>query len=1004
MLGLFRLRGQLFGMAGIAKAIGGASPNQAAATAAATAATGALATAQTTAAAAATTLNTALAAQADALFVITSTTAPTTASMAALSTADAAVATAATAATAATDGLTVAETANTAAAAGAAVATDTLAASLWALLAPLLPVIAAIAAVAIAVMGTVAAFKQLMAIAAVVERLLVSALRKMRDAAIWLGQQFVHLGEVVLRKTMSVLWEFAQATVDALEQAKDAVVDFSKEAADQFAEFEQNIANAVAITGKVGPAAMEARRQLMDFSQTMAVTSRYGAGQFATALYEINSAVDFGKEGLIEVTKAATTFAAATVSEVTPAAEMLTSAINAFGLQAKDAAMVADVFTQAINKSPLKMSTLTEALKYSMPYARAFGVGIKEMTAGLEAFALSGLRGAQAGTSFRAVMNALVKESKKATDAFKAVGADVAAFNPLKAGGLFPAIEQLKILEQRLGKMKFAELLTKAFPEARAKAGLFILLATGPERLRALEKELGASGIAAQVAAENLNTLAGAALQLKNVWENAKLEVGRGGLAEGLRLVVYWLREVVLYASRTGVFAAWGAVLKQVGDIAAWLVRTLGGPLVDAIKQIEGMLPSVVAKVGKEVFDVGQQLKDFVATLPGMVGGMLDKIGPAIAKFAMLWKLPIPMIAKVILALVPLPLLLKFVTMALPIMVDIFTKFVEVVTGFLSDNGENLIVWFEAVLRAVLDLVTFLPQVLPVVKELVTAFVQLGPLVLRAAIEALPALLQGIKDIMPWIIYLAKNGVTLLLNAMTWLQTHLSSRVIPLFQKFLGLIGKIVDFVVNNWPQITKTIELASNTISLLLTGLGGALDSVLSKIKEYLNYLATDGKATLLQIIDLVRGLINLLATKLQIDIWSARVKIALAIPFAITKEQADALRMQYNALGEAARAVEAARQAALSPEKIEKLLPPPSAEPGAGPGSLAPGPGATGPGAGGPKTGKISYNPSGGAPTFVVVNKLVPGRDKTFGEMVETEIVAYNDWRGAGSRFSPA
>jgi len=119
------------------------------------------------------------------------------------------------------------------------------------------------------------------------------------------------------------------------------------------------------------------------------------------------------KEALAEVTKQALILAKAAGIEGVAGADALTSAMNQFGAEAKDAARFTDILATSQQKGSSIIADTAEALKNSGAAAKAAGVSFETTNAAIQALAKGGIRGAEAGTKLRGVLSKLASQNDK---------------------------------------------------------------------------------------------------------------------------------------------------------------------------------------------------------------------------------------------------------------------------------------------------------------------------------------------------------------------------------------------------------------------------------------------------------------------------------------------------------------------------------------------------------------------------------------------------------------
>lgn len=172
-------------------------------------------------------------------------------------------------------------------------------------------------------------------------------------------------------------------------------------------------------------------------------TTKYSASQAAAALENLV------RNGLsaTKATKALSSvleLAGANAIELAEAADIVTNTMNMFEISIDDLNRVNDVLSSTTAKSATNLTDLYEALTYSAPTANLFGIQIEEVNAALGILANQGIKGSQAGTTLRNVLNSLVKPSRMAKDILANLGIDEVS---IKLDGLLGTLERLKGLK-----------------------------------------------------------------------------------------------------------------------------------------------------------------------------------------------------------------------------------------------------------------------------------------------------------------------------------------------------------------------------------------------------------------------------------------------------------------------------------------------------------------------------------------------------------------------------
>jgi hypothetical protein len=222
--------------------------------------------------------------------------------------------------------------------------------------------------------------------------------------------------------------------------------------------------------------------------------------------------------------------AAAGAMELADAADITSTVLRGFGLQATEATNVADVLAKAAASSNTSVQEMGEGFKFVGPVASAMGISIEETAAALSVLSDAGLKGSLAGTGLR---QALVK-----------LGPEIIA-----QGGLLPALKALD--------SEGIAAVTAAMTDLGARAGTAaIALANNTGRAEELRTAYENSGGAAQEMADTMMSgVTGAGLSVQSAFEAVINATGKAfgpftiGLLEG---VANALRIASVFASDLG--------------------------------------------------------------------------------------------------------------------------------------------------------------------------------------------------------------------------------------------------------------------------------------------------------------------------------------------------------------------------------------------------------------------------------------------------------------------
>ncbi|MGA4864098.1 phage tail tape measure protein [Streptomyces lavendulocolor] len=234
--------------------------------------------------------------------------------------------------------------------------------------------------------------------------------------------------------------------------------------------------------------------------------------------------------------------AAAAEIGVAEGAEIAANAMTVFGLKGRDVGHIADLLAASANKSTTDVHQMGLSLRMAGQVAAQTGLSLEDTVGALTLFAAEGLKGSDAGTSFKVMLQRLTPNSKEAQATLDALG--LSAYD---AQGNFIGLQAFA------GRMQ--EAFSKLTPEARnAAMGVIfgsdavraanIIYKHGEAGVRTYTNAVNDNGYAAAVAATRMDNLVGDLKLLRSALETALIETGSAANA-ALRDMVQWVTRAV---------------------------------------------------------------------------------------------------------------------------------------------------------------------------------------------------------------------------------------------------------------------------------------------------------------------------------------------------------------------------------------------------------------------------------------------------------------------------
>jgi len=157
-------------------------------------------------------------------------------------------------------------------------------------------------------------------------------------------------------------------------------------------------------------------------------TSGLALASLSKAKYDIVSAGFSKASDSANVLAVSTKLAVGGVTSAASAADILTTALNAYGLESKESMKVADILFTTVKFGKTTMDELSQSLGQVLPIARSAGVSLESVGAGMATLTASGINTAESTTALRSAFLALTAPTDSAKAAMEQAGIEVKRF------------------------------------------------------------------------------------------------------------------------------------------------------------------------------------------------------------------------------------------------------------------------------------------------------------------------------------------------------------------------------------------------------------------------------------------------------------------------------------------------------------------------------------------------------------------------------------------------
>jgi len=218
------------------------------------------------------------------------------------------------------------------------------------------------------------------------------------------------------------------------------------------------------------------------------------------------------------------TLAAAGGLDMASSASFVTQALTTFALKAEDAGQVATALAGGANASTASVESLGLALSQVGPGARNAGLSLQETTAVLAAFDNAGIKGSDAGTSLKTMLQRLVPSTDKAKKAMAELGLKF-----VDSEGNFKSIsnisEQLRTKMSKLSDAERSRAMTTIFGSDATRAAT-VLMNNGAKGVQKYIAATKNQETVQKMANASMEGASGAWLQFKGSVETLAIKIG----------------------------------------------------------------------------------------------------------------------------------------------------------------------------------------------------------------------------------------------------------------------------------------------------------------------------------------------------------------------------------------------------------------------------------------------------------------------------------------------
>ena len=388
------------------------------------------------------------------------------------------------------------------------------------------------------------------------------------------------------------------------------------DAVKNYSDFTAQLSQIKAVTGLDAEAMDAVKEKALE----LGADTQFSSTEAAQGMTELLKAGVSVKDVLGDASQAALDLAAAGQLSLPEAAEIMSTAMNAFHMD--DATHAADVLVGAANASATGVQELKYSLSAVSAVAAGVGMSFDNTNTALAVFANNGLKGSDAGTSLKTMLMNLSPQTKQATEEMQRLGllTDEGTSKFFDQEGHLRSLSDIAgLLQEHLSGLTDEEkmnALSTMFGSDAIRGGMIMLRegAKGVKDMNAAMKDITAHETA-KVAMDNLR---GSLLRLKSAWENLTIKLLDHGVGDGLRS----------FTDEFGKLTSHFSGLLDDGLQVTDVIKIVGEGINDlknkflAFDGIGSVLAGGALAVGlKKIYNLAMKVKDVIQGIPKNLPG-----------------------------------------------------------------------------------------------------------------------------------------------------------------------------------------------------------------------------------------------------------------------------------------------------------------------------------------------------------------------------------------------
>lgn len=617
------------------------------------------------------------------------------------------------------------------------------------------------------------------------------------------------------KKGMSIVTKAFAAGTAAVSAGGLAVIKMGS-------DFEAQMSRVKAISG----ATQEDFQKLRDQALQLGADTSFSASQAAEGMENL-AAAGFSVTETMEAMPGLLDLAAASGEDLSASSDIAASAIRGFGLEASEAAHVADVLAANANMTNSSVAQTGEALKYIAPVARAAGISLEETSAAIGLMANAGIQGSQAGTTLRGALSRLSKPTDDMCQVMDQLGLEFYDSEG-KMKSLHDQIEMLQKATKGMTDEQRNNALVTLYGQ-ESLSGMLALINEGPDSLDKLTKSFQeCDGIAKETAATMQDNFQGAFEQMTGSLETLAIRL-YDSVSEPLKnlanLGTDAINQLTEGLQTNGVFGMAMAGANIVGSLISSFLTQAPLLLSQGMTMVAQLSQGLVQGIPNLISSALTMIQTFATNLANQAPVIIQK------GFEMLSNL------------------VQGILNALPVMIQQLPQIITTFANIINDNfptilmkgAELLLQFIKGILSAIPTLIANIPQIIQAIISVILAYnwLNLGKQIIQFFGNGISKMVSFVSSkaggIFNTVVNALKNLPQTLMNLAKNMISKFGKSITNATGTVKGAVKGVFNAVVNGLKSLpSQMVNIGKNLIKGLWNGINDMVGWIGNKIKSF--------------------------------------------------------------------------------------------------------------------------------------------------------------------------